>query len=464
MSGGQRVDILANPVDPAGPIYATSTGPRPIATVDNVPTCAAERRALHHDTLVLPPGLAGGCSTPDAQRSACAGTASRSFDASGARADRPQRRLGAAHRLHLGPERRTTAEALRLVRPLLRADSDGPRHPLVRLGAPAADLQLRPGERRPARRRRRGRPRHATSAILGGFTEPTDPDIKGQYVREFSRRRARGGAGRRGRGQGRLSRLRPGDRGLPLHRRRRPTASATPARGSWRDLHPRLLAHLPGAEARAPATGRSRSTSRKRFSDNWQGLASYVYSTLDGNFDGVYAPFTNVGADPNISAAYDYYDFFTDGARPRRGSPTTARCRTTAATSSRSRAPTSPPFKLSIGLSAYYRTGTPLTRYGYSDAYGRYEFFLDRARRRGPRRRDTTTPTSTSAIRSRSGRSTAQPPARHLQPLQHPAPDPARPALGLPGGRQRLDRRRSTRATARRCCAPRRPRRGWGCG
>ena len=34
------------------------------------------------------------------------------------------------------------------------------------------------------------------------------------------------------------------------------------------------------------------------------------------------------------------------------------------------------PCKLSIGLAAYYRSGTPLTRYGYSDAYGRYEFFL----------------------------------------------------------------------------------------
>ena len=34
------------------------------------------------------------------------------------------------------------------------------------------------------------------------------------------------------------------------------------------------------------------------------------------------------------------------------------------------------PWKLSIGASAYWRSGTPLTRYGYSDAYGRYEFFL----------------------------------------------------------------------------------------
>jgi hypothetical protein len=34
------------------------------------------------------------------------------------------------------------------------------------------------------------------------------------------------------------------------------------------------------------------------------------------------------------------------------------------------------PWNLSIGLAAYYRSGTPLTRYGFSDIYGRYEFFL----------------------------------------------------------------------------------------
>ena len=41
------------------------------------------------------------------------------------------------------------------------------------------------------------------------------------------------------------------------------------------------------------------------------------------------------------------------------------------------------------GRSAYYRTGTPLTRYGYSDAYGRYEFFLTRAATRAGRLRTT---------------------------------------------------------------------------
>jgi hypothetical protein len=36
------------------------------------------------------------------------------------------------------------------------------------------------------------------------------------------------------------------------------------------------------------------------------------------------------------------------------------------------------PFNLNVGLSSYFRTGTPLTRLGYSVAYDRYEYFLTR--------------------------------------------------------------------------------------
>jgi hypothetical protein len=102
-----------------------------------------------------------------------------------------------------------------------------------------------------------------------------------------------------------------------------------------------------------------------------------VYSQLEGNFDGLYAPFTNVGADPNITAAYDYYDFFTDGRNLDRVT---------------NQGPLSndrkhqfkvsgvwyTPWKLSVGVSAYYRSGTPVTRYGFSDGYNRYEYFLGR--------------------------------------------------------------------------------------
>ncbi len=113
----------------------------------------------------------------------------------------------------------------------------------------------------------------------------------------------------------------------------------------------------------------------KRLSNNWQGLASYIYSKLDGNYDGEYAPFTNVGADPNISAAYDYYDFFTNGSdlsHITNNGPLSNDRRHQLKLSGTYISP----YKLQVGLSAFWETGTPISRYGYSDAYGRYEFFL----------------------------------------------------------------------------------------
>ena len=90
-----------------------------------------------------------------------------------------------------------------------------------------------------------------------------------------------------------------------------------------------------------------------------------------------FAPFTQPRgtADPNISAAYDYYDFFTNGQNLGRITNTGS-----LSNDRRSQFKVSgvyvAPFKLSVGLAAYYRTGTPLTRYGFSNAYSRYEFFL----------------------------------------------------------------------------------------
>ena len=115
----------------------------------------------------------------------------------------------------------------------------------------------------------------------------------------------------------------------------------------------------------------------KRYSDNWQATVSYLWSKLEGNYDGGYSPFTNVGADPNISAAYDYYDFFTDGENlgviTNDGPLSNDRRHQFKASGY-----FETPIGLSIGVSAYYKSGTPVTRYGFSDGYGRYEFFLSR--------------------------------------------------------------------------------------
>ena len=114
----------------------------------------------------------------------------------------------------------------------------------------------------------------------------------------------------------------------------------------------------------------------KRFSKNWQGLASYLYSKLEGNFDGLYAPFTNIGPDPNITAAYDYFDFFTNGSdltRITNSGPLSNDRRHQFKVSG----VYFTPWKLAVGARRLLpHAARRVTRYGYSDTYGRYEFFL----------------------------------------------------------------------------------------
>jgi outer membrane receptor protein involved in Fe transport len=105
---------------------------------------------------------------------------------------------------------------------------------------------------------------------------------------------------------------------------------------------------------------------RKRFSNNWQFMASYLYSKLEGSYDGTFQASTGQ-LDPNINSAYDYAEFQVNNngylSNDRRhqvkldGSYTA-------------------PFGLTVGLSTYWRSGTPVTAYGYSAAYQNWEFYL----------------------------------------------------------------------------------------
>jgi hypothetical protein len=169
----------------------------------------------------------------------------------------------------------------------------------------------------------------------------------------------------------------------------------------------------------------------------------------------------NFGADPNISAAYDYYDFFTNGrdlgritdkgplSNDRRHQLKLSGIYIT-------------PFKLSVGLAAYYRSGTPVTAYGYSDSYARYEFFL--------------------TTRGALGRT----PSNYDADLHLGYPLPVGPVtlnflfdvfnvfntqrpvlLDERWGFQESDNASPTPVNPNfrnRCCARRRPRCGWGCG
>jgi len=215
------------------------------------------------------------------------------------------------------------------------------------------------------------------SAIFGGFTEPSDPDLRNQYINEYL--------------LGYEREVRPdlalGVKGIYrnygeviedfLCMNDGTYCIGNPGRGIMQRVFTLDYAEqFPAPKAKRVFKG-VQLDATKRFSKNWQALASYLYSKLEGNFDGLYAPFTNVGADPNISAAYDYYDFFTNGVDRNRitnQGPLSNDRRHQLKVSGLYQTP----WKLSLGLSTFWRTGTPLTRYGYSDIYGRYEFFLTR--------------------------------------------------------------------------------------
>ncbi|HSS50004.1 MAG TPA: TonB-dependent receptor, partial [Thermoanaerobaculia bacterium] len=214
-----------------------------------------------------------------------------------------------------------------------------------------------------------------SSAIFGGFTEPADPNLRNQYLNEYLL----------GYEREVLPDLALGVKGIYrnygeviedfLCRDDGTYCIGNPGRGIMQRVFTLDYSQTFPAPAPKRIYKGIEVDANKRFSNHWTALASYVYSKLDGNFDGLYSPFTNVGADPNISAAYDYYDFFTNGSDlskiTNKGPLSNDRRHQFKLTGIYQT-----PWKLSIGLYTYYRSGTPLTRYGYSDVYGRYEFFL----------------------------------------------------------------------------------------
>jgi len=214
-----------------------------------------------------------------------------------------------------------------------------------------------------------------TSAILGGFTEPSDPNIRNQYLSEY----IIGGE------REVIPNLSLGVKGIYRNYGRviedflcaddGTYCIGNPGHGIMKQVFTLDYSHTVTAPKPKRTYKGIQLDATKRFSNNWQAIASYVYSRLDGNYDGEYAPFTNVGADPNISAAYDYFDFFTNGSdlsKITNHGPLSNDRRHQFKVSG----VYDTPWKLKLGASAYWRSGTPLTRYGYSDAYGRYEFFL----------------------------------------------------------------------------------------
>jgi outer membrane receptor for ferrienterochelin and colicin len=372
MSGGQRVDVFPNAVNPGLPIYVHNYWTTPNATVANAPISQLDASPEHKNTTVfaqdrwsiLPQLTINFGLRWDRQQI---------VDASGV----TQIDLDDAFAPRVGvvwdptKDHRTKVFANwgyfyeQIPMDLVIRSFSYERQPRIVNYDP---VSVTPD---PAAESDFGTP----SAILGGFTEPSDPNIKGQYLQEFI--------------LGGEREFRPnwvvGAKGIYRNYERviedflcaddGTYCIGNPGEGFMKrvftlDYSTTFVAPKPERTYKGVQVDVNR-----RFSKNWQMLASYVYSKLDGNFDGEYAPFTNVGADPNISAAYDYYDFFTNGSDLTRitnkGDLSNDRRHQIKVSGTYIT-----PVRLQIGAFAYWRTGTPRTRYGYSDAYGRYEFFL----------------------------------------------------------------------------------------
>jgi len=209
------------------------------------------------------------------------------------------------------------------------------------------------------------------SSLLGGSAEPVDPDLKGQYIDEY----VAGGE----------FEIRPdttvGVRFIYRNLGRVIEDFLVPSSGEYFIANPGegTLGTSLGfydfvTSAPAPKAERKNTsielTLRKRYAKNWQGMLSYVYSKLEGNYDGTFQNSTGQ-LDPNINSAFDYADFMVnaqgqlsnqhknqvkaDGSYVLSGGKLDG---------------------LNFGGAFHWYSGLPLTAYGYSFAYANWEYYL----------------------------------------------------------------------------------------
>jgi hypothetical protein len=110
-------------------------------------------------------------------------------------------------------------------------------------------------------------------------------------------------------------------------------------------------------------------TARKAFTQNLWAQFSYLYSSLRGNYDGAVRTASGQ-TDPGINADYDYPAFLNNAhGRLYLDRPHQARLD----------AVYTAPFGLSVGIGAYYRSGAPVSRYGwFNDFYPNLIHYVQR--------------------------------------------------------------------------------------
>jgi hypothetical protein len=209
------------------------------------------------------------------------------------------------------------------------------------------------------------------SSLLGGGVEPVDPDLKGQYIDEVL-----GGFEYEVMPNTTLGvRVTHRNLGRVIEDFLVPSAGeyfiANPAEGTLG----KSLAFYDGVtSAPSPAATRKYTavevSMRKRYINNWQLIGSYVWSKLEGNYDGTFQSSTGQ-LDPNINSAFDYADFMVNAQGPLSGQRQHQLKADGSYTVTGGAAD-----GLNFGGSLHVYAGTPLTAYGYSFGYANWEYAL----------------------------------------------------------------------------------------
>lgn len=207
-------------------------------------------------------------------------------------------------------------------------------------------------------------------STLGGTSEAVDPDLKGQYIDEWLAgfeydlgRNLVVGTKFTKRNLGRVIEdfLIPAEGEYFI---------ANPASGIGKEMGFYDFVHT----AEAPKVKRDHTafelSARKRFSNNWQFLASAVFSKLEGNYDGTFQASTGQ-LDPNINSAFDYADFLVN-SQGRLSNDRNVQVKLDGSYEFSKGGLTG----LNVGVSTHWYAGTPLNAYGYSSAYQNWEYYL----------------------------------------------------------------------------------------
>ncbi len=203
-----------------------------------------------------------------------------------------------------------------------------------------------------------------TAGIVGSYVEPVDKDLKGAYSDEFILGAETTVLNRYVLGAKFIRRWlgRTIEDGLDVNSPLGDYFIMNPGQSHPAGVtYPEAVRDYKGVEF----------TAQRKMADHYSWQASYLWSKLDGNYEGA---FQGIGGadgtgqlDPNINAAFDVPEFITNSYGLLSGNREHQ---------FKMNGVYEWDFGLSAGLSFQYLSGTPISRLGYHNGYGRYELFL----------------------------------------------------------------------------------------